>query len=187
MKIGLVGEAPNDTRAIQNLLQRNYQNFDFIELLSRIDGSMLDNKKAIKTVRREFELQRPDIVIFIRDLDSLEKDMNKLRDRKETFIRLNKIIDKKGIFLLNIYEIEALILADIDTFNKEYSSSVERFSDPMKVSEPKEVLIIATRKTKKQFNVSHNPKVFGILNFNTVKQNCRYFKTFVEKFDKALA
>lgn len=82
MKIGLVGEAPNDTRAIQNLLGRRYRHLSFVTLLNRINGSMLDNKKAINQLLSvEFEEQKPDIVIFIRDLDSHEKDKKKLQER----------------------------------------------------------------------------------------------------------
>jgi hypothetical protein len=66
MKIGLVGEAPSDTTAIQNLLNRQYPDFDFVTLLDRIHGSMLDNKKAInRLLRIEYEDQQPDIIIFI--------------------------------------------------------------------------------------------------------------------------
>jgi len=187
MKIGLVGEAPGDTGAIKNLLSRNYNNLDFIELLQRIDGSMLDNKKAIRQVRREFEIERPDIVLVIRDLDSHEKDGKKLKERKDTFSRLNSIVDKKAIFLLNIYELEALILADIQTFNKKYGCEVEQYPDPMKVADPKEVLISASRKAGKPFDVSHNPEIFSLLNFDAVKNNCRYFALFVKQFNKVLA
>lgn len=187
MKIGLVGEAPNDTRAIQNLLSRNYQGLEFVELLQRIDGSMLDNKKAINQIRREFELKNPDLVIFIRDLDSYEGDKKKKRERQATFSKSNRIIDKKGIHLLHIYEIEALILADIDVFNKQYNCNLEQPTDPMKVAEPKEILIEASRKSQSSFNVSHNPELFKLLNLSALIENCRYFSTFIKKFDKAIS
>jgi len=186
MKIGLVGEAPNDTRAIQNLLGRNYQNVEFVELLQRIDGSMLNNKKAIRQIRREFELQNPDLVIFIRDLDSHEHDRKKRRERQATFTKSNRIIDKKGIHLLHIYEIEALVLADIAVFNEKYNCDIEQPADPMKVADPKEILIAASRKSDTPFNVSHNPDIFNLLNFNILIKNCRYFSAFVKKFNKAL-
>ena len=187
MKRGLVGEAPNDTRAIQNLLGRRYRHLSFVTLLNRINGSMLDNKKAINQLLSvEFEEQKPDIVIFIRDLDSHEKDKKKLQEREDIFIHSNRKVSNTGIFLLNIYEIEALILADISTFNKKYNCNIEMFEDVMKVPDPKGVLLKATRGTIDRFNVSHNPDLFKLLNFDTVKQNCRYFSTFIEKFDKAL-
>jgi len=186
MKVGLVGEAPNDTRAIQNLLSRKYPDLQFVELLERIDGSMLDNRKAIRLTRREFESHRPDIVVFIRDLDALENDKDKKMDRQATFTRSNRMVDKKGVHLLNIYELETLILADIAVFNRAYKCELPPYKDPMKVWEPKEVLAEASRKSTKPFIVSHNPRLFELLNFDTLKNNCRYFSAFIRKFDKAL-
>jgi hypothetical protein len=186
MKIGLVGEAPNDTRAIQNLLSRNYHGLEFVELLQRVDGSMLDNKKAINQIRREFELEDPDLVIFMRDLDSHEGDTKKKRERQATFTKSNRIVDKKGIHLLHIYEIEALILADIEVFNKQYNCDLEHPADPMKVADPKEILIAASRKSESPFNVSHNPDLFKLLNLNVLIKNCRYFSLFIKKFNKAI-
>jgi len=184
MKIGLVGEAPNDTRAIQNLLSRQYPQLHFVTLLNRINGSMLDNKKAIRRLLRvEFEDQTPDIVIFIRDLDSLENDRPAKRIRQETFTYSNHIVDKRGIHLLNIFEIEALILADIGTFNDHYGCMVNYIDDPMLVRMPKEVLIEAS---SYKFNESHNPELFNLLNFDNVVNCCRYFSTFIRKFNKAL-
>jgi hypothetical protein len=95
MKIGLLGEAPNDTTAIQNLLSKKYPELDFVALLDRIHGSMLDNKKAInRLLRIEYEEQSPDIIIFIRDLDSLENDRSARRKRQEIFSYSNHIVDK---------------------------------------------------------------------------------------------
>lgn len=61
------------------------------------------------------------------------------------------------------------------------------FEDVMKVPDPKEVLLKATRDSLiERFNVSHNPDLFKLLNFDIVKGNCRYFSAFIEKFDEAL-
>lgn len=132
MKIGLVGEAPFDTTAIQNLLSRSYQDLDFVTLLNRINGSMLDNKKAIRRLlRTEYEDHKPDVILFIRDLDSLNNDGEAKRIRQEIFSYSNHIVDGIGIHLLNIFELEALILADIATFNSYYGVSLSPFPDPM--------------------------------------------------------
>jgi hypothetical protein len=187
MKVGLVGEASNDTRSIQNLLSKRYKNLDFITLIDRINGSMLDNKKALNQfLKVEFEYNAPDLVIFIRDLDSHERDKQKIKEREGTFKYSNQIVNNRGIFLLNVYELEALILADIDVFNKEYQCAVESYNDPMKVKNPKEVLYKATRTSNKRFDVSHNPELFNLLNFDVVKANCRYFSRFIKNFDNAL-
>jgi len=187
MKIGLVGEAPNDTSAIQNLLSRKYLDVDFVTLLDRIHGSMLDNKKAIsRLLRIEYESHTPDVIIFIRDLDALETDREAKRKRKEVFSASNSIVDKKGIFLLNIYELEAIILADINSFNNYYGTEIPGYADPMKVVMPKEVLIEATTSLNNRFIVSHTPHLFSLLNFEIVKQNCRYFSMFIRRFEKAI-
>lgn len=189
MKIGLVGEAPNDTAAIQNLLSKNenYKNFEFATLLRDINGSMLDNNKTFRRILRiEYETQKPDLIIFIRDLDALETDRDAKLKRQETFNYSNRIVDKKGVFLLNIYEIEALIFADIEPFNKYYGCSVPKVSDPMKIPEPKEELIIATCKSVKQYSETHNSEIFKLLNFNAVKTNCRYFNAFIKNLDKEI-
>ena len=184
MKIGLVGEAPNDTRAIQNLLSKHYSHLDFVTLLNNINGSWLDHKKTIRrSLRIEYEDLRPDIIIFIRDLDGLENDKKAKRKRQEIFSYSNRIVDKLGMHLLNIFELEALILADVNVFNQRYNCTVPDFSYPMLVPMPKEVLIEASAY---QFKESHNPEIFILLNFDTVKSNCRYFSSFVKKFDKKI-
>ena len=69
----------------------------------------------------------PDIVIFIRDLDGLETDTDfkeKKAKRQEYFTKSKSVVDKKALYLLNIYEIEALILADIEAFNAFYKSHI---------------------------------------------------------------
>lgn len=183
MKIGLVGEAPNDTQAIWNLLAKKYNSseVEFCFLLNRIHGSQLDNQKTKRLLRLEYEDKRPNIVVFIRDLDSVLPNDDKLQERKEYFASSNSVVDKKGLYLLNIYEIEALILADNNTFNKIYGCTLPYFDDPMKVSEPKEEL----KKHTAKYNESDNPDIFKELNFDQACR-CVYFKEFVKKLDKEL-
>ena len=184
MKIGLIGEAPNDTKAIENLLSKRYKDIQFITLINDIKGSMLDNKKVLNgLLKAEFEYNHLDLVIFIRDLDSHENDKIKKKERLDKFKYANQIIRNKGILLLNIHELEALILADIEPFNKEYGCSIPIFDDPMKIKDPKEFLYKATLQSLKQFEVSHNPKIFSLLNFDKVVSNCRYFLKFIEEFE----
>lgn len=181
MKIGLVGEAPNDTQSIKNLLLKKYTDtsYEFVFMLQRINGSSLDSQKTKRLLRIEFELQKPNFVIFIRDLDSTLPNKSKLDGRKIYFNNSNNIVDKRGIHLLHIYEIEALILADIETFNKIYKTQIKKFEDVMKVKEPKELL----KKASKNYNESHNPEIFDKLNFNKVLE-CIYFENFIKKMDK---
>ena len=131
-KIGLIGEAPNDTYAIKNLLNQKFKDkIIFAEIIKNIRGSNLDNQKTKHRLRKNYERIKPDFVILIRDLDGLEDDKEKLKHRKEYFSNFNSVIDKKGIFLLHIFEIEAIILADISNFNKYYNCKLLYSSNPM--------------------------------------------------------
>src|SRR3569833_262996 len=186
MKIGLVGEAPNDTSAIQNLLSRKYQQLEFVTLLNNITGSLFVCRKAIRRLLRvEYETQNPDMIIFIRDLDALEGNRSARRKRQEVFSYSNRVVDRIGIFLLNIFELEALILSDIDVFNNYYNSAINVLVDPMTIPMPKEFLIEAT-KGPNQYQESHSPLIFALLNFDTLKQNCRYFSAFVRRFERGI-
>jgi hypothetical protein len=183
MKIALVGEAPNDTQAIKNLLIKRYtkEKFDFVFLLQRINGSNLDSQKTKRFLRVEFENQKPDLVIFIRDLDALLSDKTNIEERKLYYTEFNSVVDKKGIYLLNIFEIEALILADIFTFNGMYQTNIETFLDVMLIQQPKELL----KNASKNYNESHNAAIFEKLEFDKVME-CKYFNEFIVKLDKYL-
>ena len=102
MRIGLVGEAPNDTESMKNLLIKRYpiEKFNFFSLLQIINGSNLDSQKTKRLLKKEFEQQKPDIVIFIRDLDSTLPNKEKLYERKNYFTSSNNVVNKKGIPLL---------------------------------------------------------------------------------------
>jgi len=183
MKIGLVGEAPNDTQSVQCLLEKKYSlpEYEYCFLLNRINGSQLDSQKTKRFLRIEYESENPDIVIFIRDLDSILPNKEKLDLRKTYFSSSNSVVDKKGIFLLHIYEIEALILTDIETFNKIYNCEIPLIKDPMKIEEPKEFL----RANSKKYNESDNSDVFHEMDFDKTL-NCKYFKDFISLFEKRM-
>lgn len=183
MRIGLVGEAPNDTQSIQNLMEKSYNSgFDFFFMLDRINGSNLDSQKTKRFLRIEYETKKPDLIIFIRDLDSVLPNKLKLYDRKLYFTNSNKVVDKKGVYLLHIYEIEALILSDIEVFNKIYNSKLSSVKNPMLIEEPKEYL----RSKEKKYNESHNPDIFKKLRFKKA-MGCEYFSQFISNFNNIVA
>lgn len=186
MKVGLVGEAPADTMAIGNLLKKKYSSFDFIELLkNKITGSSLENQKTKKELRIECISERPDIVIFIRDLDGLlTKDYRAKRLLRQQYYNNFKGCTqvKKTIFLLNIWEIEALILSDINAFNKFYGCSVVFSENSMLIEEPKELLY----SFHKKYSESHNGEILGLSDFNRIYTNCSYFKSFIDKLDQLI-
>lgn len=184
-RIGLVGEAPGDTASITNLLSKKYKDIEFFNLIRDIRGGQLDDPKTKHIFRKEYEISKPDIVIFIRDLDGLKSDKHQIQIRKQYFTDFNSVVDKRGIYLLNIYEIEALILADISTFNVAYKTEIKAFEDVMQVIEPKEFLKKAAKGNVKYVE-SHNSEIFKKLNFQQVL-TCQYFKDFIDEFDEILA
>jgi hypothetical protein len=185
IKVGLIGEAPSDTNSIINLLKPIYkEHVIFFTLVNDIHGSQLDNQKTKRFLRKEFENEKPEIVVFIRDLDALETDNTQQDLRKKYFSENNSVVNSKGIFLLNIFEIEALILTDINTFNQLYNTNIEYLSDPMLEPLPKEFLIKKTKNPLK-YSETDNPIIFSNLNFEQLK-SCRYFSKFIAEFEKLI-
>ena len=184
MNIGLVGEAPNDTVSIQNLLEKKYdkEKFIFFSMLDRISGSHLDSQKVKRFLRIEFELKNPDIVVFIRDLDSTSIKGKNMVLRKSYFTSSNSVVNKKGVYLLHIYEIEALILSDIEVFNRIYEVDVSEISNPMLIEEPKEFL----KSKSNKYCESDNPGVFEQIRIEKA-MTCGYFKLFIKNFDRAIS
>ncbi len=177
LKIGLVGEAPNDTKAIANLLKQKFTNCEFVTLIENVRGANLDCQKNKHRLRKEFENKKPHFVVFIRDLDALEKDYIALEKRKEYFTESKSVVDEKAIFLLNIYEIEALILSDVENFNKFYEINIEFSGNPMLVVQPKEFLM-----QKSKYRESDCPQLFETLNIEKITKNCKYFQEFYINF-----
>lgn len=187
MLIGLIGESPNDTQSLENLLSKKYPKLKFKELIRNITGSNLDhistNEKNKKLLEAELKGKKYELIIYTRDLDALENNKQFLRQKNKIFRELNSLIQNKGIFLLNIYEIEALIWADINSINIRYSLNIIFSSDPMKLEEPKEAL----KKHLNWFTENDTPKIFSHLDINNIIKNCRYFKQFISDFDKRLS
>ena len=186
MIVGLVGEAPLDTMVIKNIMLKKYPNLTFIELLkNKITGSSLENQKTKTELRIECKVFKPDIVIFIRDLDGiLTKEYRNQRLKRQTYYNEFKCCTnvKKTVFLLNIWEIEALILADINSFNLFYKCNIDFEDNPMLITNPKEYLYELNRK----YSNSHNAKIIELADFDVIYNNCLYFKKFINKFDLLL-
>jgi hypothetical protein len=181
MKIGLIGEAPHDTNCIKELLARKYPNFEFITLINNIHGSQLDQPQPTKRILRiEYQLKKPDLVIVIRDLDGLAHEITKRKKRIEVFNSYKSVVDKKAIFLLHIFEIEALILADIQKFATLYNCSAPNNLDPCSIKNPKEYL----KSLSKKYNEVKNIELFKLLEIDTLRDKCAYFNSFLNKMHK---
>jgi hypothetical protein len=104
IRIGLFGESPHDTAAIKVLLERRYGGqIDCFPLLRGIRGSLLDDAQILRSLRIEYQSEKPQIVIAIRDLDALEDDRGKVVERQQWFRRVNRVVARRGVFLLSIY------------------------------------------------------------------------------------
>lgn len=179
IKIGLIGEDPNDTDSIKNLLlQKLDGKVLFTKLLKNRRGHQLDNIKTINLLKIEFKDKKPDLVVFIRDVDGIETEKEKIKKTQDWYNLLSKEVSKK-LLLLNIYELESLIIADINCFNKIYGTTIKNKRDVNFIKEPKEFLIRKSSLNKKKFNESDCPDLFQCLDINIVAKNCKYFNTFL--------
>jgi hypothetical protein len=187
VRIGLIGEDPNDTSSISNLLLQKYRGrILFFPLAKGIRGFQLNNPKIRRSLPIEFADKKCKFVLYIRDVDGFKSDQLKVKAVQRWFTELDSTINRTGILLNNIWELEALILADITTFNKLYGTTYNFKGDPVTIKEPKELLKQITRKQKKQYKESHCPEIFEVLNFQTVVSRCSYFKDFIENFEAKL-
>jgi len=185
-KIGILGEDPYDTSSIQLLLEKKYSSkVQFCRLLKGTKGSQLDNAKVIGALKIEIEKHKCEAVIIMRDLDGLISQTDLLNQRQKWFDRLNTA--GQHIFLLNIWELEAMIFADIDVFNKKFKTTVKGDRNPMFINDPKGELISATYKTKRKFGVSDCPEIFAELNLDKLITKCKFLNNFVQEFDTRLA
>lgn len=183
MLIGIIGEDPYDTDSIKNILSNNYDKEIFFKpILREVRGSHLLSKKTKKLFDIEIQKKKYDLIIFSVDLDDLEHNTKKLENiKKEVKNILVNINDY--ILLIHIFELECLILADIESFNKIFNSTINFRTNPMFKERPKEFLQEKTSKLRKKFAVDNNPDIFEKLDFNALKKNCKYFKTFISELD----
>lgn len=180
IRVGLIGEDPNDTSAIKNLLEKRYKKkFQFVPLVRRIKGSQLDGSKIRSALPIEFADNKCKFVIYIRDLDGFKSESSKVKVKTSWFNTLDSTIKNKGILLLNIWELEALILGDIETFNKIYKTNHRFKKDPMHEKNPKETLKNFSVKSAQTYHESHCPDIFKQLDIDNIKSRVRYFDEFI--------
>lgn len=181
--IGLVGESPHDTNAVSNLLGNQYPGqVSFVTLTPDIRGGMLEDQPTKHILRKQYQKHQPGIVIFIRDLDGHETNKSQLELRKKYYTDFKSIVDKQSVYLLNIYALEALVLADLETFNEHYSTSVVYSGDPMHQEKPE---VFLKEQSRYKYKESHAPELFLKLDFEKLK-NVRYFERFITEFETAL-
>ena len=187
LKIGLVGEDPNDTLSIRSLLSGKYPDvFHFKQLIRNKRGHQLDNTRTDAALKIEFEEFKPDYVLFIRDADALPSEYEKLEKVRKWFEKMNNVVGKRGILLINIFELEALILADIESFNKIYGTTIQFSRNCMYQKQPKEFLIQKTAQNRRVYTESDCPSIFENLKYDVIVANCQYFRDFDRNHIKIL-
>lgn len=204
--VALIGESPNDTGPMIALLNQRFSNIaEFKTLMTDTHGSYLDRPGFPRTLRAAYlsANPKPDILIAIRDLDGLADDADQLELRKRFFRSLRNAInlssrssrritgkqrgEKEICPLLCIYEFEALILADIEIFNREYRTELE-VADPEKIIRPKEVLIEASSKAESRtYQEGHCHDLFPLLRIDIIEQNSTQFRIFLQKLSQSIA
>lgn len=181
-KVGIIAEHPTDTHAMIALLNRKYEGVEWITLIRGKNGSELDNVKIKHLLRVEYQITKPDLVLFIRDLDSHEEDSESLDKRKAWFTDFKSVVDKKAILLLHIEEIESLLLADVSVLNRYYNVKLEEVDDCMKIKSPKEYI----KERVKRYSQGDNRSLLGMCDYEVLLKRCRYFKKFDEDFQAKL-
>jgi hypothetical protein len=153
---------------------------------------------------RNFERNRPNLIIYIRDLDALETDKEKIAARKAVFKKRFDRVEGKAILLLIVVESEALVLADIEgflqyllmqklrktpslppeqreAFIRENQALLAHIEDPMLESNPKGTLMDAF-----DYHEGKMPTIADHIRLEVVAKNHRGFGQFLKKFNKRL-
>lgn len=183
--IGLIGEDPYDTEAIRNLLQKKYSTqARFVSISKRLTGGQLDLDKFFRTLK--IEAQKCHMVVCMRDLDGFSSEGPLIQARTNWFENVRKNVGCTSVFLLNVWELEAILLGDIETFNKFYKSSLNYIGNPSAKQNPKEWLKSKTQKLKRQYKESDCPELFSLLDYAKLLERCQFFSTFIVEFDRKL-
>ncbi len=173
IRIGILGENfDNDACALKALLERNTFNWEvnFFPIIKSLTGGQLENvRKLKKRIEAEIAINRLDYVVCMRDLDALPSEAGKIKLKEEWYRKLE--MGNIGIFFLVIVEAEAIILADIETFNKKYGVRIPSIGNPLLQANPKAFLKQHTSKSAKKYQEAHALEIFKALNFEKVYTN----------------
>lgn len=181
--VGLLGESSNDTASVEALLGQRYgEHVAFVSISLGVTGSQLDNPKFQHIIRSNYRFKKPDVVVVTRDSDAPATDRPQQLKRQEFFNKMNRGLEGKGIYLLNIQAMEALIAADIRSFNVRYKCVCVVPTDPMTIADPAKFLKAATRPGQPHYDEGHCADLLGQVEYEEVVANCRYFAAFDEKF-----
>ncbi len=187
IRIGIVGENfQNDARAFKAFLTPQYEGqITFVAIGNTLNGKIFATQKVLSTIPTLVKVNKLDAVLFMCDLDNESKK----RERHQWFATIQKGINFKSILFLAVKELEALILADIETFNKMYGVSIQYPKNPKFEEKPKEFLMGKTEKpkAKRQYDEPDALEIFTELRFDIVYKKHKdedSFQAFIDHFEK---
>jgi hypothetical protein len=167
MRVGLIGENPNDTATIANLLRMKFDYHYIPVVKNRSEGDQLETEKFTKLLKAELRTKKFDVLIFIRDLDGFGNEEEKMSRRINWFDRNKKHFEGDTLFLLNIQSLEAIFFADVESLNKVYRINT-KFKNPVFINKPKSEL---KRITLDKYHENRASELISKLNYETVLKN----------------
>ena len=184
VRVALLGESPNDTTSLKILLEQRYVGrIQVFALLKNLKADKVGGLKAQRMLPKLYAEARPDIVVFTRDLDALDSDQRQRQKRQQEFDEVNRCVGGAAIFLLHIYEFEALIMAHVAAFNALYKCACKPQADPMRIVDPKGKLQAASRKGPRgSYAETDCAEVCKHLNYAQLVKNCGYNREFDAEF-----
>lgn len=199
-RVALFGESPNDTSCIATLLRKRYvdsvvqienliPNLTEAQIKNEFHGGKLytrvkhEKSKLRRLINTNYRLKKPDLVVFVVDLDSNIDNREQVLLRKLFFRTYKTQVQHRALLLLNVHELEALLLADMEAINLIFGINEPQLLNVMEQEDPKGYLEMITQN---KYYDSQNPELFKRLNFNAVFENCQYFKSFIHDFERVL-
>jgi hypothetical protein len=140
-------------------------------------------KAFIDEVTRATKKEKLNAVLIMRDLDNEAKRPK----RNLWFENVRKAVTIDSVFYLAVMELEALILADIDTFNGIYGIKGQYTKNPKFEADPKQVLKNRTSHTNKKYKPNDALDIFTKLDFDIVYKKHKdedSFQAFIDEFEE---
>jgi hypothetical protein len=166
MKVGLIGEDPNDSAAIANLLKMKF-NHQYIPVLKRKKGDQIESDRFTELLKMELKGQKLDVLIFIRDLDGFNHEEDKMSKRMAWFEKNSQYFNGDSLFFLNIQSLEAIFFADVKSLNAHYKIDIKH-KNPIFINKPKSEL---KRLTAQKYHENKAAELISKLNYDAVLQN----------------
>ena len=185
--IAVIGESLFDTKPLCQIWNKRYlKKARFSTVLKRLEGSVLYSKKIGRMIKADMQSSDYDFIIVVRDLDAGRSNHKQWSTVQDWYSELSEHFPN-NILLLNVQELEALILADIETFNAIYKTSIKFPGNPEALNSPKDFLISATHGKRKRFEVKDNQQLIPRLDFTKVEAKCKFYRDFIVELEQLLS